>query len=46
MSEIDFLRVLAVQLLDFSGFVLSFVLIPSLILQGHLIRSWIWFVED
>ena len=44
--EDDFLRVLAVQLLDFSGFIFSFVLIPSLILQGHLIQSWIWFVED
>ena len=31
---------LANQLLDFSGFVLWFVLIPSLDLHGHLFWSW------
>ena len=39
--ETDSLRVLAVQLLDFFRFLLSFVLIPSLFLRGHPIRSWI-----
>ena len=49
-------RLLANQLLDFSGFVLLFVLISSLDLQGHLLWSWrpslvvmyigLWALED